>query len=63
MLEMYSETWFPELLVSERCVSSRFSILLNCGQQAGLSSVGGRQDPWLPILGGSAVQGSLRPPR
>lgn len=30
VFEMYSDTWFPDLLISERCVSSRFSILLNC---------------------------------
>jgi len=29
VLEMYSDTWLPERLISERCVSSRFSILLN----------------------------------
>lgn len=29
VVEMYSETWFPDLLISDRCVSSRFSILLN----------------------------------
>lgn len=57
VLEMYSETWFPERLVSERCVSSRFSILLNCGQQAGLSGAGGKQDPPLPVPRGSVVQG------
>lgn len=27
---MNSDTWFPERLVSDSCVSSRFSILLNC---------------------------------
>lgn len=62
VLEMYSETWFPERLVSERCVSSRFSILLNCGQRAGLSAARGRQDPCLPVLGGSVVPGSPCPP-
>lgn len=30
VLEMYSDTWLPERLVSERCDSSLFSILLNC---------------------------------
>ena len=30
VFEMYSDTWFPDRLISERCVSSRFSILLNC---------------------------------
>lgn len=30
VFEMYSETWFPDRLISERCVNSRFSILLNC---------------------------------
>lgn len=30
VLEMYSDTWLPERLISDRCVSSRFSILLNC---------------------------------
>lgn len=29
VLEMNSETWFPERLISERCVSSLFNILLN----------------------------------
>lgn len=31
---MNSDTWFPERLVSDSCVSSRFSILLNCTQDA-----------------------------
>lgn len=35
VLEMYSDTWFPERLVSDRCDSSRFSIRLNCGWVAG----------------------------
>lgn len=30
VLAMNSDTWFPERLVSDSCVSSRFSILLNC---------------------------------
>lgn len=29
VLEMNSDTWFPERLVSDSWVSSRFSILLN----------------------------------
>ncbi len=32
VLEMNSDTWFPERLVSDSWVSSRFSILLNCRQ-------------------------------
>lgn len=30
VLEMYSDTWLPERLISDRWLSSRFSILLNC---------------------------------
>lgn len=38
VLEMYSDTWFPERPLSERCESSRLSIRLNCGwQQMGVS--------------------------
>lgn len=29
VFEMYSDTWLPDRLISERCVSSRLSILLN----------------------------------
>lgn len=29
VLEMYSDTWLPERLISDRWLSSRFSILLN----------------------------------
>lgn len=29
--EMYSDTWFPERLVSDRWVNSRLSMRLNCG--------------------------------
>lgn len=29
VLEMYSDTWLPERLISDRWFSSRFSILLN----------------------------------
>lgn len=32
VLEMYSDTWFPERLISDRWESSLFSILLNCGR-------------------------------
>lgn len=32
VLEMYSDTWLPERLISDRCDSSLFSILLNCGR-------------------------------
>lgn len=42
MLEMYSETWLPERLISERWVSSRFSILLNW---EGDTWGGGREGP------------------
>lgn len=31
--EIYSDTWFPERLVSDRCVNSRFSIRLNCRER------------------------------
>lgn len=31
VLEMYSDTWLPERLISDRWDSSLFSILLNCG--------------------------------
>ncbi len=30
VLEMYSETWLPDLLISDRCVNSLFNIRLNC---------------------------------
>lgn len=30
VLDIYSDTWLPDRLISERWVSSRFSILLNC---------------------------------
>lgn len=33
VLEMNSETWFPERLISDRCVNSRFNILLNCKRE------------------------------
>lgn len=33
VLEMYSDTWLPERLISDRWLSSRFSILLNCEQE------------------------------
>lgn len=29
VLDMYSETWLPDLLISERCVNSLFNIRLN----------------------------------
>lgn len=32
VLEMYSDTWLPERLISDRWDSSLFSILLNCGR-------------------------------
>lgn len=35
VLEMNSETWFPDRLISERCVNSRFNILLNCKTERG----------------------------
>lgn len=30
---MNSETWFPDRLISDRCVNSRFNILLNCKRE------------------------------
>lgn len=36
---MYSDTWFPERLVSDRWVNSRLSMRLNYG-----SREGGRED-------------------
>lgn len=33
VLEMYSETWFPDRLISDRWVSSLFSILLNWNKE------------------------------
>lgn len=39
VLEMNSETWFPDRLISDRCVNSRFNILLNCKRGRG----GGRE--------------------
>lgn len=33
VLEMYSDTWLPERLISDRWDSSLFSILLNCGRE------------------------------
>lgn len=33
VLEMYSDTWLPERLISDRWLSSRFSILLNWRQK------------------------------
>lgn len=35
VLEMNSETWFPDRLISDRCVNSRFNILLNCKRKKG----------------------------
>lgn len=35
VLEMNSDTWFPDRLISDRCVNSRFSILLNCNRERG----------------------------
>lgn len=35
VLEMNSETWFPDRLISDRCVNSRFNILLNCKRKRG----------------------------
>lgn len=32
VLEMYSDTWLPERLISDRWDSSLFNILLNCGR-------------------------------
>lgn len=32
VVEMYSDTWFPERLISDKCDSSLFNILLNCGE-------------------------------
>lgn len=29
VVEMYSDTWFPERLISDKWDSSRFNILLN----------------------------------
>lgn len=29
---MYSDTWFPERLISDKWDSSLFNILLNCGE-------------------------------
>lgn len=34
VLEMNSETWFPDRLISDRWVSSLFSILLNWSKEA-----------------------------
>lgn len=33
VLEMNSDTWFPDRLISDRCVNSRFNILLNCERE------------------------------
>lgn len=33
VFEIYSETWLPDRLISDRWVSSRLSILLNCKQK------------------------------
>lgn len=41
VLEMNSETWFPDRLISDRCVNSRFNILLNCKRERG--GGGGRE--------------------
>lgn len=43
VLEMNSDTWFPDRLISDRCVNSRFSILLNCNRERGrlVGGVGG----------------------
>lgn len=35
VLEMNSDTWFPDRLISDRCVNSRFNILLNCKRERG----------------------------
>lgn len=47
VLEMNSDTWFPDRLISDRCVNSRFNILLNCNREqgGGLGGVGrGREN-------------------
>lgn len=50
VLEMYSDTWFPERPLSERCESSRLSIRLNCGRQrVGVGGVWG--GPRVPLAG------------
>lgn len=41
VLEMNSDTWFPDRLISDRCVNSRFNILLNCNRERGR---GGRRN-------------------
>ena len=44
VLEMYSDTWLPERLISDRWDSSLFSILLNCGAT-------GAETPYIPEEG------------
>lgn len=43
VLEMNSDTWFPDRLISDRCVNSRFNILLNCNRERGEGGGGGRE--------------------
>lgn len=62
VLEMNSETWFPDRLISDRCVNSRFNILLNCKRERGRG--GGRekkcrQFPLRENLGEIMVQHSM----